>query len=189
MVSICVYCGSSQGAGRAYDNAASSVGEEFVRRHISLIYGGGSMGLMGRVAETVQNGGGDVVGIIPVALEKISGQTPGRVIVTSDMHQRKATMASKADAFIALPGGFGTLEELFEIITWCQIGYLSKPVGLLNVDGFFDSLLLFLDNAVVAGFISQAARSILLVDSNPASLIDRITAAAVGSSPRGGNLK
>jgi len=121
-----------------------------------------------------------VIGVIPFALEKISGQTPGKVIVTSDMHQRKAAMAAKADAFIALPGGFGTLEELFEIVTWRQIGYHSKPIGLLNVDGFFDSLLNFLDDIVEDGFITQAARSILIVESNPAVLIDKLTAATGG---------
>ena len=177
---VCVYCGSSQSIRQVYDDAASCLGQEFARRNISLIYGGGSMGLMGRVAETVQNGGGDVIGVIPFALEKISGQTPGKVIVTSDMHQRKAAMAAKADAFIALPGGFGTLEELFEIVTWRQIGYHSKPIGLLNVDGFFDLLLKFLDDIVEDGFITQAARSILIVESNPAVLIDKLTAATGG---------
>jgi len=159
-----------------YVDAAENLGLEFTKRNIALIYGGGSIGLMGRIANAVHNGGGKVLGVIPAALEPeaISGITPGRVVVTSDMHERKAIMAANSDGFVALPGGFGTLEELFEIITWRQLGEHAKPVGLLNVSGFFDSLLAFLQEVVDAGFISTAVLSNLLIDSDAARLLDRM---------------
>ena len=130
---VCVYCGSSVGSNSSYSVAARLLGGELVKRGISLVYGGGSVGLMGSLAEAVNSDGGSVLGIIPYSLEpeEISGKTPGQVVVTSGMHERKTQMAARADAFIALPGGLGTLEELFEIATWRQLGHHEKPIGIL----------------------------------------------------------
>ncbi|CAL9038358.1 unnamed protein product [Musa banksii] len=135
-----------------------------VRRNIDLVYGGGSVGLMGLVSQAVHDGGRHVLGVIPRTLmpREITGETVGEVRAVSGMHQRKAEMASQADAFIALPGGYGTLEELLEVITWAQLGIHDKPVGLLNVDGYYDSLLSFIDKAVDEGFIAPAARHIII---------------------------
>ncbi|WVY97103.1 hypothetical protein V8G54_029254 [Vigna mungo] len=161
---ICVYCGSSSGNKASYQEAAVELGEEMVKRRIDLVYGGGSVGLMGLVSQAVHDGGRHVLGVIPRSLMpiEITGEPIGEVRAVSDMHQRKAEMARQADAFIALPGGYGTLEELLEIITWAQLGIHSKPVGLLNVDGFYNSLLCFIDKAVDEGFISPKARRIIV---------------------------
>ncbi|CAJ1967221.1 unnamed protein product [Sphenostylis stenocarpa] len=161
---ICVYCGSSPGNKASYREAAVELGEEMVERRIDLVYGGGSVGLMGLVSQAVHDGGRHVLGVIPRSLmpREITGEPIGEVRAVSDMHQRKAEMARQADAFIALPGGYGTLEELLEIITWAQLGIHSKPVGLLNVDGFYNSLLSFIDKAVDEGFISPKARRIIV---------------------------
>ncbi|KAK7354991.1 hypothetical protein VNO80_14236 [Phaseolus coccineus] len=161
---ICVYCGSSSGNKASYQEAAVELGEEMVERRIDLVYGGGSVGLMGLVSQAVHDGGRHVLGVIPRSLMpiEITGEPIGEVRAVSDMHQRKAEMARQADAFIALPGGYGTLEELLEIITWAQLGIHSKPVGLLNVDGFYNSLLSFIDKAVDEGFISPKARRIIV---------------------------
>ncbi|TKY53144.1 Cytokinin riboside 5'-monophosphate phosphoribohydrolase LOG7 [Spatholobus suberectus] len=161
---ICVYCGSSSGNKASYQEAAVELGKELVERRIDLVYGGGSVGLMGLVSQAVHDGGRHVLGVIPRSLmpREITGDPIGEVRAVSDMHQRKAEMARQADAFIALPGGYGTLEELLEIITWAQLGIHSKPVGLLNVDGFYNSLLSFIDKAVDEGFISPKARRIIV---------------------------
>ncbi|KAK7345253.1 hypothetical protein VNO77_15848 [Canavalia gladiata] len=161
---ICVYCGSSSGNKASYQEAAVELGKELVERRIDLVYGGGSLGLMGLVSQVVHDGGRHVLGVIPRSLmpREITGEPIGEVRAVSDMHQRKAEMARQADAFIALPGGYGTLEELLEIITWAQLGIHSKPVGLLNVDGFYNSLLSFIDKAVDEGFISPKARRIIV---------------------------
>ncbi|KAG4982396.1 hypothetical protein AAZX31_10G073700 [Glycine max] len=161
---ICVYCGSSSGNKASYQEAAVELGKEMVERRIDLVYGGGSVGLMGLVSQAVHDGGRHVLGVIPKSLmpREITGDPIGEVRAVSDMHQRKAEMARQADAFIALPGGYGTLEELLEIITWAQLGIHSKPVGLLNVDGFYNSLLSFIDKAVDEGFISPKARRIIV---------------------------
>ncbi|KAG5052461.1 hypothetical protein AAZX31_02G184900 [Glycine max] len=161
---ICVYCGSSSGNKASYQEAAVELGKEMVERRIDLVYGGGSVGLMGLVSQAVHDGGRHVLGVIPKSLmpREITGDPIGEVRAVSDMHQRKAEMARQADAFIALPGGYGTLEELLEIITWAQLGIHSKPVGLLNVEGFYNSLLSFIDKAVDEGFISPKARRIIV---------------------------
>ncbi|XP_062167333.1 cytokinin riboside 5'-monophosphate phosphoribohydrolase LOG7 isoform X1 [Alnus glutinosa] len=150
-----------------YDMGSSLITRIFrsrVERRIDLVYGGGSVGLMGLVSQAVHDGGRHVLGIIPRSLmpREITGVTVGEVRAVSDMHQRKAEMARQADAFIALPGGYGTLEELLEVITWAQLGIHQKPVGLLNVDGFYNSLLSFIDKAVDEGFISPIARRIIV---------------------------
>ncbi|KAJ8630525.1 hypothetical protein MRB53_023848 [Persea americana] len=161
---VCVFCGSSSGKKTSYQEAAVQLGNELVERSIDLVYGGGSVGLMGLVSQAVHDGGRHVLGVIPKTLmpREITGETVGEVRTVSDMHQRKAEMARQADAFIALPGGYGTLEELLEVITWAQLGIHQKPVGLLNVDGYYNSLLLFIDKAVDEGFISPSARRIIV---------------------------
>ncbi|VVA15418.1 PREDICTED: cytokinin riboside 5'-monophosphate [Prunus dulcis] len=154
----------SSGKKASYQEAAVELGKELVERRIDLVYGGGSVGLMGLVSQAVHDGGRHVLGVIPRTLmpRELTGETVGEVRTVSDMHQRKAEMARQADAFIALPGGYGTLEELLEVITWAQLGIHRKPVGLLNVDGFYNSLLSFIDKAVDEGFISTTARQIIV---------------------------
>ncbi|KAM7499938.1 hypothetical protein LguiA_024352 [Lonicera macranthoides] len=144
-----------------------------VERRIDLVYGGGSVGLMGLVSQAVHDGGRHVLGVIPRTLmpREIIGETIGEVRAVSDMHQRKAEMARQADAFIALPGGYGTLEELLEVITWAQLGIHRKPVGLLNVEGYYNSLLSFIDKAVDEGFISPTARGIIVSAPTPKQLV------------------
>ncbi|GFP95281.1 cytokinin riboside 5'-monophosphate phosphoribohydrolase log7 [Phtheirospermum japonicum] len=161
---ICVFCGSSPGKNPSYQLAAIQLGKQLVERNIDLVYGGGSIGLMGLVSQSVYNGGRHVLGVIPRTLmtREITGEPVGEVRAVSDMHQRKAEMARQADAFIALPGGYGTLEELLEVITWAQLGIHNKPVGLLNVDGYYNSLLTFIDKAVDEGFITPSARHIIV---------------------------
>ncbi|KAL2649401.1 hypothetical protein R1flu_017529 [Riccia fluitans] len=172
---ICVFCGSSSGKKTLYKNVALDLGKEMVKRQINLVYGGGSVGLMGQIAETVHEGGGHVIGVIPKALmpQEISGHTVGELRVVSDMHERKAEMARQADAFIALPGGYGTLEELLEMITWVQLGIHDKPVGLLNVDGYYNSLLALFDKAVEEGFVQPLARNILLSAPTARELLEK----------------
>ncbi|KAL3701532.1 hypothetical protein R1sor_019554 [Riccia sorocarpa] len=173
---ICVFCGSSSGKKSLYRNVALDLGKEMVKRQINLVYGGGSVGLMGQIAGTVHEGGGHVIGVIPKALmaQEISGHTVGELRVVSDMHERKAEMARQADAFIALPGGYGTLEELMEMITWVQLGIHDKPVGLLNVDGYYNSLLALLDKAMEEGFVLPSARHILLSAPTARELLEKL---------------
>ncbi|KAG8091987.1 hypothetical protein GUJ93_ZPchr0012g21281 [Zizania palustris] len=174
--SICVFCGSSQGKKRSYHDAAIELGNELVARSIDLVYGGGSIGLMGLVSQAVFDGGRHVIGVIPKTLmtPEISGQTVGEVRPVADMHQRKAEMARQSDAFIALPGGYGTLEELLEVITWAQLGIHHKPVGLLNVDGYYNSLLTFIDKAVEEGFINPSARRIIVLAPTARELMEKL---------------
>ncbi|KAI5389092.1 Cytokinin riboside 5'-monophosphate phosphoribohydrolase log1, partial [Lathyrus oleraceus] len=161
---ICVFCGSSPGNKSSYKDAAIQLGKELVSRNIDLVYGGGNIGLMGLISQSVYEGGRHVIGIIPRTLmsREICGETVGELKEVADMHERKAEMAKHSDAFIALPGGYGTLEELLEVITWAQLGIHDKPVGLLNVDGFYNSLLSFIDKAVEEGFICPKARHIIV---------------------------
>ncbi|PIA43003.1 hypothetical protein AQUCO_02000451v1 [Aquilegia coerulea] len=161
---ICVFCGSKSGNRQVFSDAALALGKELVERRIDLVYGGGSVGLMGLISQRVYDGGCHVLGIIPKALMpiEISGSTVGEVKVVSDMHERKAEMARQSDAFIALPGGYGTMEETLEMITWSQLGIHEKPVGLLNVDGYYNPLLALFDTGVKEGFINPAARHIVV---------------------------
>ncbi|XP_078446266.1 putative cytokinin riboside 5'-monophosphate phosphoribohydrolase LOG6 [Wolffia australiana] len=162
--SVCVFCGSSTGRKKSYQDAALALGAELVTRKINLVYGGGSVGLMGLVSQAVHSGGGHVLGIIPRTLmrKEVTGETVGEVKVVEGMHQRKAEMSRHSDAFIALPGGYGTLEELLEVISWAQLGIHRKPVGLLNVDGYYDALLALIDCAVGEGFIDPSQRHIFI---------------------------
>ncbi|KAL6603912.1 hypothetical protein ACP70R_044273 [Stipagrostis hirtigluma subsp. patula] len=173
---VCVFCGSSSGRRSSYRDAAVKLGKELVARKVDLVYGGGSLGLMGVVSEAVHKGGGHVIGVIPTSLmgKEITGETVGEVRAVAGMHQRKAEMARTADAFIALPGGYGTLEELLEIITWAQLGIHSKPVGLLNVDGYYDFLLAFVDKAVEDGFIKPAQRHIFVSAPDAGDLVHKL---------------
>ncbi|XP_028551301.1 cytokinin riboside 5'-monophosphate phosphoribohydrolase LOG1 isoform X2 [Dendrobium catenatum] len=173
---ICVFCGSSSGKKASYQLAAIQLGHELVERNIDLVYGGGSVGLMGVVSQAVFNGGRHVIGVIPRTLmpREITGETVGEVRAVSGMHQRKAEMGRQADAFIALPGGYGTLEELLEVITWAQLGIHDKPVGLLNVEGYYNSLLNFVDKAVDEGFIDPAARHIIISAQTTHELLSKL---------------
>ncbi|XP_073019867.1 cytokinin riboside 5'-monophosphate phosphoribohydrolase LOG8-like [Primulina eburnea] len=161
---ICVFCGSQPGHRKVFSDAANDLGNELVNRKIDLVYGGGSVGLMGLISQSVFDGGCHVLGVIPKALVpfEISGGTVGDVRIVSDMHERKAEMAKEAEAFISLPGGYGTMEETMEMITWAQLGIHKKPVGLLNVDGYYDLLLNLFDKGVEEGFIKPGARHIVI---------------------------
>ncbi|KAM0889265.1 hypothetical protein ACQ4PT_027829 [Festuca glaucescens] len=173
---MCVFCGSSQGNKTSYHDAAIDLAKELVAGGIDLVYGGGSIGLMGLVSQAVYHGGRHVIGVIPKTLmtPEIIGETVGEVRPVADMHQRKAEMARHSDAFIALPGGYGTLEELLEVITWAQLGIHHKPVGLLNVDGYYNSLLTFIDQAVEEGFINPAARRIIVSAPTAQELMEKL---------------
>ncbi|XP_065848100.1 cytokinin riboside 5'-monophosphate phosphoribohydrolase LOG1-like [Euphorbia lathyris] len=173
---ICVFCGSSPGKNPSFQLSALQLAHQLVERNIDLVYGGGSIGLMGLVSQAVYDGGRHVLGVIPKTLmpREITGETVGEVRAVSGMHQRKAEMARQADAFIALPGGYGTLEELLEVITWAQLGIHEKPVGLLNVDGYYNSLLSFIDKAVEEGFITPAARHIIVSAQTAHELMSKL---------------
>ena len=176
ITNICVYCGASLGSRPVYQQMAEALGAEMVRRGIGLIYGGGSVGLMGTIARTVHEQGGKVTGIIPSALKtkEITSQVFGELITVTTMHERKAMMARMADGFIAMPGGFGTLDELFEAITWGQLGIHAKPVGLLNVNHYFDPLLQWVEQALSEGFVRAHHRNLIVVAEEPALLIDQM---------------
>ncbi|MDG9854526.1 LOG family protein [Pseudomonas nitroreducens] len=176
--SICVFCGASPGATPIYQEAAEALGRHLAENGIQLVYGGGAVGLMGMVANAALAAGGEVIGVIPQSLKDAevghSGLT--RLEVVDGMHARKARMAELSDAFIALPGGLGTLEELFEVWTWGQLGYHAKPLGLLEVNGFFDPLLAFLDHLVQERFVRQPHRDMLQRAASPAELVDALAA-------------
>jgi len=173
---LCVFCGSYPGSRPAYREAAQTVGRLLAARNIGLVYGGGRVGLMGALADAALESGGEVIGVIPRVLEARevahSGLTKLHVVET--MHERKALMTANADAFLALPGGFGTLDELFEAVTWRQLGYHDKPSGILDVAGYYDGLRAHLERAASDGFVHDAERATLLVDSDPAALIDAL---------------
>ncbi|XP_009108627.1 cytokinin riboside 5'-monophosphate phosphoribohydrolase LOG5 [Brassica rapa] len=175
---ICVFCGSSSGNRECYRDAAIDLAQELIKKRLNLVYGGGSIGLMGLVSQAVHEAGCHVLGIIPRTLmdKEITGETYGEVRAVADMHQRKAEMASHSDCFIALPGGYGTLEELLEVITWAQLGIHDKPVGLLNVDGYYDYLLTFIDKAVDDGFIKPSQRHIFVSAPNAKELVQKLEA-------------
>lgn len=174
--SICVFCGSSAGVEPDYLSASLALADCIAQSERALVYGGANIGLMGAVADRVLAGSGKVVGVIPKSLVDVEIAHPGlsELHITEGMHERKAKMAECCDAFIALPGGLGTLEELFEVLTWAQLGYHQKPIGLLNVNGFYDSLLAFLDHSAEQGFMKLAHRNLLHVASEPHTLIERL---------------
>ncbi len=176
MKSICVYCGSSFGNKPAYAAAARELAHAMNENGISLVYGGASIGIMGEIANTVLAGGGNAVGVIPQALVDKELSHPGltELHVVASMHGRKALMAELADGFVALPGGFGTLEELFEVLTWSQLGFHQKPIALFNVANYYDELLNFLDRATDEMFVKSVHRSLLLADDNANRVLDRM---------------
>ena len=173
--SLCVYCGASSGASPAYADAARRLAAALVAADIALVYGGGNIGLMGVIADEVMRLGGNVTGVIPQALlEKEVGHLQlSRLHVVADMHERKAMMAQLADGFIAMPGGIGTLEELFEVLTWSQLGLHDKPIALLNVGGFYDGLIDFIAHLTREGFLKAGHATLLMHDATPESLLQR----------------
>ncbi|XVF04664.1 hypothetical protein REPUB_Repub05bG0104500 [Reevesia pubescens] len=176
--SVCVFCGSYPGKDEEFLKVANNLGRTLAERKIRLVYGGGNIGLMGCVATAVQSGGGQNLGVIPraLAMRGIVVKTIGNEILVSCMHERMNIMMENADAFIALPGGFGTLEEIFQIASWAQLNIHKKPIGVLNVNGFYDGLFSFLDKAVEQRFISQATRQILVTATTPDQLLDQLQA-------------
>jgi uncharacterized protein (TIGR00730 family) len=175
---LCVFAGSSRGAREEYAEAAERLARELVKRRYGLVYGGGKVGMMGVLADATLAAGGEVIGVIPKALlEKEvahGGLTELRVVAS--MHERKAMMAELSEGFIALPGGLGTLEEFFEVLTWAQLGLHPKPCGLLNVSGYYDRLLDFLDLTVEERFVKSQHRALVLISTSPADLLDRLAA-------------
>ena len=173
---ICVFCGSRDGAQAEYRDAAANLGRVMARRGITLVYGGAKVGLMGAVADAAREAGGKVIGIIPQALvrKEVAHRDLQDLRIVGSMHERKAQMAELADAFIALPGGFGTFEEFFEIVTWAQIGLHRKPCALLNVAGYYDPLLTLIDHAIAEDFAPPAHRLIIVTDTNAERLLDTL---------------
>jgi uncharacterized protein (TIGR00730 family) len=176
MSRLCVFCGSNPGLRPAYRESARAVGRLLAERGIGLVYGGGRVGLMGALADSALECGGEVIGVIPRILESRevahSGLTKLHVVET--MHERKALMTELSDAFLALPGGYGTLDELFEAVTWRQLGYHDKPSGILDVDGYYEGLLAYLKRAAGDGFVHDAERATLIVDTDPAAVVDAL---------------
>jgi uncharacterized protein (TIGR00730 family) len=176
--SVCIFCGSSIGAQDAYRDDAVRMGELLAERGMRMVYGGGKVGLMGVVADAALRAGGEVLGIIPesLMLKEVGHGSLTELVVTKTMHERKAAMADAADGFIALPGGFGTFDELCEILTWAQLGIHQKPIGLLNTLGFFSQLTTFFDFVMDQGFLRPEHRTLLLEQDSPALLLDQMDA-------------
>ncbi len=173
---IAVYCGSSEPRAPSFRAAAESVGRLLASRGIEIVYGGGNCGLMGAVADSALAAGGRVTGVIPTRLvsHEVAHAGLSELVVVDSMHARKTVMTSLSDAFLVLPGGFGTLDELFEATTWTQLGYHAKPIGVLDVDGYFTQLLAFLDHARDVGFVSDGHRGIVLGDDDPVRLLEAL---------------
>jgi hypothetical protein len=175
---LCVFCGSAIGRRPAYAAAARALAAALLDRGLGLVYGGGSVGLMGTIADAVLAGGGEVIGVLPkgLARKELAHDGLTELHVVGSMHERKALMASLADGFVALPGGLGTLEEILEILTWAQLGIHRKPVGLLDVEGYWSGLVALLRHAVGEGFVRPEYAALLLVEPTPAALLDRFAA-------------
>lgn len=178
---ICVFCGSSEGRDRLFRDAATRLGAFLAGQGIGVVYGGGKVGLMGAVADGALAAGGEVIGVIPEKLKSLEVGHDGltELFVVDSMHARKAMMAHLSDAFIALPGGWGTLEEVFEVTTWTQLNYHRKPVGLLNVDGYFDHLRAFIQHAGECGFIRPLHQGLMQVADTPESLLGALSTAEI----------
>jgi uncharacterized protein (TIGR00730 family) len=174
--SVCVYCGSADHLNPVYLDGARAMGQQLAANGIRLIYGAGKTGLMGALADGVLEAGGEVIGVVPVNLNtpQLIHSQLSKLEIVPDIHQRKARMIALAEAFIALPGGYGTFDELFETLTWAQIGLHQKPIGLLNISNYFDPLLKMVNNAWVEGFIYPGHEKLLVVDQNPAGLLTRL---------------
>lgn len=183
---ICVFCGSSVGRREDYRDAATALAREMVARNIGLVFGGGRVGLMGHLADAVLAGGGHAIGVIPHFMieRELAHQGLPDLRIVQSMHERKALMASLADAFVAMPGGFGTFEELCEAITWTQLGLHRKRCGLLNVRGYYDPLLTLFDRAVEEGFVRDDTREVLVAQQNPRALLDLLGTPLRTQEPR-----
>lgn len=183
---LCVFCGSSIGNKESYEHAARATGALLASRGIGLVYGGGNVGLMGVIADAVMEHGGEVIGVIPQALadREIAHSQITELRVVDSMHTRKATMADLADGFIAMPGGVGTFEEFFEVVTWTQLGLHRKPCGLLNVSGFYTPLAAFIDQAVSEGFIKPIHRAAIVVDDEPERLLNTLMSIQLPDVPK-----
>lgn len=183
---VCVFCGSQTGAQPGYRAAAEAMGAALADQGIGLVYGGGSVGLMGVVADAVLARGGEVIGVIPHHMDRaeVAHRGLSDLQVVGSMHERKALMYELSDGFMALPGGLGTLEELFEITTWCQLGLAVKPTGILNVDGFYDGLIAFLDHLTAEGFVKPIHRRLLVEAADPAAILDGLRAFEPPPLPR-----
>ena len=186
MKRLAVYCGSAMGSDPAFAATAQALGEEMARRGIGLVYGGGRLGLMGVVADAVMGNGGEAYGVIPQALVDLEVAHTGltEIHLVANMHERKAMMTELTDAFVAIPGGIGTLDELFEAWTWHALGYHAKPLALLNVHGFWNDLIGFMDHVAASGFLSPARRAHLLVADTIGEAIDRLDAAIGAAAPK-----
>jgi uncharacterized protein (TIGR00730 family) len=177
MKNICVYCGSNPGRIGDYRAAARTLGHELASRELGLVYGGASVGVMGAVADAILERGGKAIGVIPHALatKEVSHHGLDDLFVVDSMHERKAKMAELSDGFIALPGGWGTIEEIFEMLTWAQLGFHEKPCGLLNVSGYYDHLFTFLENAIEEQFVKPEYRPMIMMDDSAAALLQRFS--------------
>ena len=186
MKSLCVYCGSSSGRLDAYAQAARALARAMVERGIRLVYGGASVGIMGIVADEMLRLGGSAVGVIPESLmcKELAHAGLSELHVTPSMHARKTLMAELADGFVALPGGIGTFEEIFEVWTWAQLGFHGKPCGLLNVAGYYDGLVSFLDHAASEQFVRDDQRRMLVVETDPVALLDRFASYSPPALPK-----
>jgi uncharacterized protein (TIGR00730 family) len=186
MKNLCIYCGSAVGTNPEYAAAARRLGRALVGHGLGLVYGGGRVGLMGIVADAVLEGGGQAIGVIPEALanEEVAHNGLTELHVVADMHQRKALMARRADAFLTMPGGIGTFEEFFETLSWAALGLHQKPMGILNVAGYFDPLLALLDHAAAERFLRPAVRSLLVVSTDPETLVADLMDRAPPMGPR-----
>ena len=175
MKKICVYCGSSPGDNAVYTRAAKELARELCNRGITLVFGGGAVGIMGVIADAVIERGGDAIGVIPksLAIKEVAHENLTKLHVVPSMHERKAMMAELSDGFIALPGGWGTLEEIFEMLTWAQLGFHEKPCGLLNVEGYYDNLIAFLESSFNKKFVKELYRPLLMTSDRPAQLLER----------------
>ncbi|MDO8651189.1 MAG: TIGR00730 family Rossman fold protein [Undibacterium sp.] len=175
MKSICVFCGSSTGASEAHDTGARQLAANLVDRQLALVYGGGNVGLMGVIANEVLRLGGHVTGVIPQALmdKEVGHINLSKLHIVRNMHERKALMAELSDGFIAMPGGIGTLEELFEMFTWLQLGFHEKPLGLLNINGYYDGLITFLQHIVQSKFLKPEHLALLINEADPDQLLQR----------------
>jgi uncharacterized protein (TIGR00730 family) len=178
--SLCVYCGSSHGADPAFAEATRELARLLAARGVRVVFGGSAVGLMGTLADAALEAGGTVVGVIPQALmdREIGHRGLSELRVVGSMHERKALMAELSDGFVALPGGIGTLEELIEMYTWSQLGIHAKPLGVLNVAGYYDGLTAFLDHAVASGFMRAGNRGVLACEAEPEALLERLETAA-----------
>jgi uncharacterized protein (TIGR00730 family) len=183
---ICVFLGSSIGRSPIYADVASRFGALLAARGIGLVYGGGTVGLMGIIADAAAEAGGEVIGVIPEALRAREHDHRGLsdLHVVTTMHERKAKMAELSDAFVALPGGIGTFEELFEVWTWAQLGYHDKPCGLLNVNGFYDRMADFIDHVVAEGFLQPVHQGMLIVEQEPDAMLDKLLGYIAPSTKR-----